>query len=465
MLKYKLHKKLLFLFIVFCCAVSLLAADIQAAGDKKAKYVFLFIGDGMGPLQRSTAEKAFKSSGQNELWMNTLPVKGAVSTLNYSGVTTDSAAAATALACGFKTHNGILGLDHNGQAVESIAETAKKQGWKVGIVTSVELNHATPAGFYAHRMKRYMYDEIIQDLAASNFEYFGGGTLKIKGKPEEVLAAVKKNGYIMLDSPRKMPELDPDKKYIVHTKMPYVIDRTANSGLSLADFTRLGIRHLYSGEGRKKGFFMMVEGGKIDWSGHANDAGGLIWEVKAFDEAVKAAVDFYKEHPDSTLIVVVADHETGGLHASLSGVKAGWTPARLKTQEHSYDFLKKKLAEYKKQELPFEEVVSLLKENFRIKKFSDSELKELSKAWDIYTASEEDKKKAKTVYGSYNPLILCMQHIFAGRSGLKWTTTAHSALAVPLSAIGVDAKEFAGYYGNNCIADKLRAIIKASAGN
>jgi len=156
---------------------------------QSAKYIFLFIGDGMGNHQRIVTQKAFG----NKLWMNTLPVNAFIKTTAYGGVITDSAAAATAFACGEKTKNYVLGLDRKGKSIESVAEMAKKLNRKVGIITCVPLNHATPAGFYAHRRKRYMYNAIIEDLAVSNFDYFGGGSLTIRKKRSKVLKALKDN--------------------------------------------------------------------------------------------------------------------------------------------------------------------------------------------------------------------------------------------------------------------------------
>ncbi len=427
---------------------------------KGVKYIFLFIGDGMGAMQRIVTEKAFKTKQQPRLWMNTLAVKGTVNTLSYGGGITDSAAAVTAMACGQKTRNKVLGLGPAGKPVESVAETAKKLGWKIGIISSVPLNHATPAGFYAHRLKRSMYDAITRDLAASNFDYFGGGSLIIKAKRQEVLQALKDRNYIMIESPEKMPELAADKKYIVHTNLPYVIDRNADSGLSLADFTRLGIKHIYSGAGRTKGFFMMVEGGRIDWSGHANDGAGMIHEVKAFDDALKVALDFYRQHPKSTSIIVTADHETGGLCFSPDDIKPGWAAAGLLRQKQSYGVMCTKLRKYKKQKLSFKKVLALLQANFGIKEFSPEELKKLRKAWIIFTGTKKAEDKIRITYGAYKPLLFCMQRIFNRRCGLKWTRTGHSALPVPLSAAGGGAKIFAGNYENDQIARKIESLIK-----
>jgi alkaline phosphatase len=416
--------------------------------DNNAKYVFLFIGDGMGSSQVVAAEKALGT----KLWMNTLPVKALVSTSAYGGGITDSAAAATAFACGGKTKNRFLGLDHKGKSIESVAEMAKKLGRKVGIVSSVQLNHATPAGFYAHRPNRGMYNAIIQDLAVSNFDYFGGGSLIVKSKQKEALKALKalrNNNYIMIKSPKKMPQLDPNKKYIVHSSLPYVIDRNENSGFSLADYTRLGIKHIYTGVGKTKGFFMMVEGGKVDWSSHSNDGGSLIHEVKALDDAVKVALDFYKKHPMSTTIIITADHETGGLHF-LPNVKS----AQLLKQKHSSAVMSGRLNKYKKEKLPFEKLLPLLQKNYGIKKFSTEELKKLRKVWDM--------KRTKVAY-PYKALLRCIQRIFNERCGLKWSTSGHTASPVPLTAIGAGAKIFDGYYENTQIAHKLKSLIKPDA--
>jgi alkaline phosphatase len=415
---------------------------------KKAKYVFLFIGDGMGASHRLLGEKAFAS----KLYMNTLATNALVSTSPYGGGITDSAASATAFACGKKTKNKAIGLDHEDKPIESVATMAKKLGWKVGIVSSVPLNHATPAAFYAHRLKRYMYNEIIQDMAVSDFDYFGGSSLIVKTKnkdakqnKKEILECLKDNNYIMIKAEKKMPKLNPNKKYIIHSYVPNELEREKKSALSLADYTALGIKHLYAGAGRTKGFFMMVEGGKIDWCSHGHDGGGMIHEVKAFDVAIKVALDFYKKHPESTTIIVTSDHETGGLHL-LPDVN----PADLLQQKHSYAYMNSKINKYKKEQLSFEKVLPLLKDNYGIKRFSSQEIEKINKAW--------NSKKNK-----YKSLLLCIQRIFNERCGLKWTTGGHTSADVPLNAIGVGASIFSAYYENNQIANKLKSLIKPVA--
>jgi len=410
--------------------------------SEKSKYVFLFIGDGMGPNQRHVGEKAFGG----KLWMNTLPVNAMVSTSPYGGGITDSAASATAFACGKKTKNKYLGVDHKGKSIESVATMAKKLGWKIGIVSSVPLNHATPAAFYAHRSSRSMYNEIIQDLAVSNFDYFGGNSLIINSKnKKQILKCLKDNNYITIKSTKELPKLDSDKKYIVHNWIPNVIDHN-NKGLSLADYTRLGIKHLYNNDSN---FFIMVEGGKIDWTSHSNDGGSMVHEVKDFDNAIKVALDFYKKHPKSTTIIVTSDHETGGLQ--LNNIKH----EKLLQQKCSYGTMNYKLKKYKKEKLPYKKVLLLMQEDFGIKKLSTEELSKLHSAW--------IPKKVKKKHDKYSALLRCMKKIFNERCGLKWTRGGHSAADIPLNAIGVGSELFAGYYENNQIAHKLKNLIKAVA--
>lgn len=422
---------------------------------KAAKYIFLFIGDGMGAAQRTVAEKALGT----KLYMETLPVKAYINTSPYGKKVTDSAAAGTALACGTKTQNGVLGLGPKGKVLESVAEMAKKLGWKIGIVSSAPLNHATPAAFYAHQPKRSMYDEIVKDLAVSNFDYFGGSSFIAKKKAAEALKALQDNNYLVIDATKKIPVLDPDKKYVVHSQMPFVIDRDKNSGPTLADYTRLGIKHLYTGSGRTKGFFMMVEGGKIDWSCHSNDGGGMIHEVKNFDNAIKVALDFYKEHPDSTTIIVTADHETGGLHFPPDSTNS----TDLTKQKCSYAAMTAKLNEYKKEKLPFTEVLPQLQANYGMKKFSPEEMEDITKNRVAYTGTKKAGDQIKILYGEYKPLLLCLQRIFNKRCGLKWSSQGHTASAVPLDAIGVGSDVFAGYYENNQVARKLKSLIIPAA--
>lgn len=278
-----------------------------AAGEAKARYVFLFIGDGMGREQVRLTETV---TGR-KMCFSDFPAKALTATFSAGSKVTDSAAAGTAIACGVKTNNGVLGLDSQGNKVESIAVDAKRRGLKVGIMTTVPINHATPAAFYAHQKKRDMYDQITEDLMVSGFDFFGGSELLSKKKDDKnaVFRQLEAKGYQIIRDKKALEKVKAGEKYFVCRKIGYAIDEQGKGLFSLADMVDAAIRTLDN----EKGFFIMAEGGAIDWACHNNDAGAMINEVTEFDAAIKVALRFAEAHPGQCLIVVTADHETGGL--------------------------------------------------------------------------------------------------------------------------------------------------------
>lgn len=304
--------------------------DIHAKIEKamkRAKYIFLFIGDGMGLNQLSAAEHFISSTASTDNIKNVkksaisqFPSQGVTRTYSIDSFITDSAAAATSIATGKKTKLGYIGLDSKKEIIPTLAERAKSSGRKVGIISTVPINHATPACFYAHNISRKNYYEIALALTNSSFDYFAGGGIKLSKKNINKLGQIKKlaaiQGFDIIEdsntfkalkySNKKIwamdSKLDPDQA------MTYSIDRNIND-LSIVDYTEKGIELLDN----RKGFFFMIEGGKIDWACHANDAATSIYNTLQFDRAVAKAVEFYNKHPRETLIVVTADHECGGL--------------------------------------------------------------------------------------------------------------------------------------------------------
>ena len=317
-----MKRPLQLLFIAFAIVFS---ACTSAGDNDKAKYVFVFIGDGMGANQIQITEQYLSAiEGKHEptnLSFSNFPVQTYQTTYSANRLITCSSAAGTALASGFKTNNGVVNKDTSLTInYETIAEKAKKAGYKIGILSSVAIDHATPACYYAHQDSRGMYYEISLDLPKSGFDYFGGGgyhyPVGIDSTKENAYDIALQAGYTIADSKEEFdalkngdskilamnPELYPRGEYY------WEIDKRVGS-ISLADFTKKGIEVLDN----EKGFFMMVEGGKIDWACHANDCGSMIHETLAFADAVDEAIKFYNDHPDETLIIVTADHETGGI--------------------------------------------------------------------------------------------------------------------------------------------------------
>lgn len=309
--------------------IILLLPLLASAQQQRAKYVFYFIGDGMGFNHVSLTEywlgytqDVFDS---RPLSFSQFPVLGWAVTHSESNLITDSAAAGTALSTGSKTKNGMLGTGPDSTALRSISYKIHDAGYKVGISSTVGINHATPGAFYGHNVNRGNYYDIASEIPASEFEFFaGGGVIESTGDDEDKISAyeaIEKGGYVIAegmddfevrkDGAQKMMLLQEDGR--LRTELPYAIDMEEED-MTQADLVRASIDFLYEEDGQ--GFFVMSEGGKIDWASHGNDTKTVILETLSFSEAVAEAVKFYNEHPDETLIVVTADHETGGLTLS-----------------------------------------------------------------------------------------------------------------------------------------------------
>ena len=441
----------------------LAAAMIASAGifdlfkDQPPKYIFLFIGDGMASPQRMVADEFARYAGHDRLVINQMPYHGTTRTSSTSSLVTDSAASGTAIACGEKTYNGALGVAADGKRkLESIAYVARKHGKKIGIVTTVVINHATPGAFYATRPQRGQGYEIGLDLVNSGFEYFAGAGFfqgnnkKSKEYKGEINDVAKQNGYKVISSSDEFLKLNKnDKKVLVNANIPYVIDTPADYPFTLVNLTKKGIELLDN----KNGFFMMVEGGKIDYAGHSNDAATNLREVFAFDDAVKAAIDFAKEHPDDTLIVVTGDHETGGMTMGFAATGYAMYMERLAHQKCSVANFQTilKEAKEKKADFSFEDAKKLLTQYFGFKfdgkdkdpmQIKPAELKQLS---DAFNAGN---------------LPNAARIVMAAKAGIGWSTGAHTALPVLTTATGKYAERFTGFYENTEIANRLKAMFE-----
>ncbi|MDO7976979.1 alkaline phosphatase [Oceanotoga teriensis] len=446
------------------------------------KYVFFFIGDGMALPQINSAELYLTkiNNKDTKLQMSKFEAQGMTTTYSQDSFITDSAAAGTALATGYKTLSGVINMNADKTIkYETIAERAKKNGMKVGIISSVSLDHATPAAFYAHQSSRSNYYEIAMELVESDFDFFGGGGIKYpKGKSKnekDFYEYAEENGYKILNTEKEFDNFeDKNQKVIIINEdlssgsaMKYDIDR--QDEFSLSDITKKAINILDN----EKGFFLMVEGGKIDWAGHANDAVTNIYDTLAFDESVKKAYEFYEEHPNETLIIVTGDHETGGMTIGFAGTAYSTYFDRINNQKVSFENFDQVLSKYKKQNASFEDIKHLINENFGLffpedkekakdkgMILNDYEVKKIKQAYDI---SWKDKvpntEYTYLLYGGYEPLTITLTHILNEKSGISWTTYSHTGVPVATFAQGYNSEMFNGYYDNTDIAKKLFQII------
>ena len=429
----------------------------------KPKYVFLFIGDGMGTAQIQSA-RFYKGTVENngavvegELSFTQFPEVGSVTTYDSTSFCPDSASTATSIATGHKTESGVINMCPWTRDVpyETIAEKLHAQkNYKVGVVSTVNIDHATPAAFYAHQKTRKNYYAIGKELAVSGFEYFAGGEFqKVNGdgtgpNNHEIAA---QNGYI-------------------------VVTRQADAAAGewqLTDYVRKGIELLDN----KKGFFLMTESGKIDWACHANDAAASIHDVLEMSNAVQAAVDFYNAHPNDTLILVTADHETGGMAIGYKTTNYDTFLTNLTHQKMSYaKFDSTYVKGYIANKTPFEAAMADVKANFGLTLptdpdaasagkllLTDYEVENLRKAYErtleVGAASQKEMSQQDyELYGTYIPFSMAICHTINHKSGVDHTTYAHTGAMVNLYARGQGADKFRGVYDNTEIFHKLAEL-------
>jgi len=471
--------------ILVMLAAALPAQQLANAGvdnahyGKKAKYVFYFIGDGMA-MPQVNATEIYKGTLANrdpmykeKINFAAFPYLGMQATHSANTFITESAAAGTALATGNKTNNDVLGVDPTKTIkFKSMAEMAKEKGMKVGIVSSVSIDHATPAAFYAHQPTRKNYYEIGVELANSGFDYFaGGGFLAPTGPNKDktsVLEVAKQQGYKIINNQADFMNLTPQSGKIIAIQpdlaaeqaMQYDIDRT--SQLSLADFTRKGIEMLDN----PNGFFMMIEGGKIDWACHANDAVTSMRDVLSLENAVNEALKFYAKHPNETLIVVTGDHETGGMTIGFAGTEYSTAFSKMSKQNISFEEFDKKIKAYRnlvgEQGANLNDWLPVLAENYGLTDLTEYDRSRLNTA--LAASMIEPKQRSKDehsylLYGTYEPFSVTITHILNQKAGIGWTTYAHSGVAVPVYAQGVGGELFQGYYDNTDVAKKIMNIL------
>ena len=471
--------------------------DYSKVNENQAKYVFLFIGDGMGVTPVTAAENYLGFTKNNKgliypdrMNFTEMPVVGLKTQYDCHSFIPDSASTATAFAGGIKTQTDTVGLSGDfEQSSDTVAEKAKRAGKSVGIISTVTLNHATPAAFYANVESRKSYYDIGLQMAETNFDYFAGGSLKERtGKDEDqedLYDIMEENGYTIADTKAEAAKVtaDSEKVYIVSEKiqddgaMPYSIDQEEGDQ-TLNDMVKKGIEVM---EDDPEGFFMMAEAGKIDWAEHVNDGVSTMNEIYALQESVQTAIDFYNEHPEDTLIIVTADHATGGftIGNESTGYETYFDVLNSQTgSQVAFDEIVQAELE-KNPKLTFEEFAPKIEAFFGLKLDPNAPTENVSNSQEdayreaqekkrllcskeeyaeLKKAFEESKKDAddqNVNYGGYIPVSITATRILNKKAGLAWTTTDHSGEKIPVYAMGAGAKMFDGEYDDTDVAIRI----------
>jgi len=468
---------------IFATPNSSISKNVYANQTEKPKYIFYFIGDGLGSSQRQIAEYYLQhelNDKTTKLVMNTLPIAGINTTHSANSLVTDSAAAGTALATGNKTNNGMISQSPAGENYKTLIEVAEEKGLSTGIVTTTRITHATPAVFASHNPDRDDENGIAVDYLDSGVDYFAGGGLRhflpqnfvdsqkdvfgdtIKSKRKDnrnLFSEFAAKGYKTMYGSLGAKEFKNYKPkagqkvlaLFAYSHMPYTIDAMNQSELyvpTIAEMTSKGI-DLLSYD--KDGFFMMIEGGRIDHACHPNDVMGAIRDTIAFDNAVKEAYEFYEKHPDETLIIIVGDHETGGLGMGvntdyflnldqLDGVKASF-------EKYAYGGGYEPNSDR-------DAFLQLIAKEYGLTDLTEEENEKLMTAMDMVDSGVYDSGNAY----QYNEAQVAVTHILSERAGVYWTSFAHTGTQIPMSAVGVGAENFTGYKDNTEIAKTLANI-------
>ncbi len=441
-----------FLRHILTVALLLTALAVSAAGPK---YIFFFIGDGMGMgpvMATQTYQRAVKGkTGYGEqLVMSQFPCAGLVTTYSASSHVTDSSAAGTALATGNKTRNYMLGMNADTLAVSSIAHELKDLGWGIGIVTDCAADDATPGAFYAHQPSRKMYYEIGKDAAYSGFDFIAGAGLRggkdKDGKDNNLYDVLKQQGYqvlrgqdgaraVLTSKSEKIMLLNPEG-YHIPAAMGYVVDSVGKDGigLTLPIAMEAGLTQLQRNSPDK--FFMMVENGLIDHALHANDGGAAVKQILGLDECVAIAYEFSRYTVN---------------------------PEYVDYQSISKDMFNREIQALLKSRRRYEwpEMKELLSERLglftKIKITEDAE-KKLKKTFEE-TFHEGKVNDEKGLYNTSNAFTVAAMRAYNNASGWGFTTLNHSGNPVPIYAIGVGAENFARQLDNTQIPQILRRLI------
>ncbi|MBS2100225.1 alkaline phosphatase [Carboxylicivirga linearis] len=296
---------------------------------RKPKNIILFIGDGMGAAQVFAGITA----NGGELNIQNMPFVGFSKTQSADNYVTDSAAGGTALSSGKKTTNGTIGLDAYGNKATTILEYAERNEKATGLVSTSAITHATPASFIAHQPSRNMYEQIAGDFMNTDIDLFIGGGAdffmkRVDGR--DLLQELRDKGY---RTAYNMQEIEP----VTEGKLAVLTAVGHNAGYRdrgdmLTEATTKAIEVLSNAD--SKGFFLMVEGSQIDWGGHQNDASYNTGEVLDMDKAVGEAIKF-AINDRRTLIIVTADHETGGMSVNEGDMSIGYIKAAYTTGDHT----------------------------------------------------------------------------------------------------------------------------------
>ena len=445
--------------IISLCFSILRITNVIPDSPKQPKYIFYFIGDGMSfnhilGTEQYNAVKEGKSEVER-LNFSKFDTRNFVTNYSTSNAVTDSAAAGTALATGVKTANSFIGVDAEGRELRTIADVASDRGYMVGLVTNVGINHATPSCFYGHTSDRFGFPKLVDDYIASDVAFVAGSTIMdMKSGPQdpkyspvttaELAERVRNAGIYLTSNAEEAGKVKGERVALVandkeNKHVPYVIDRKGGE-LTLVESSQAAINYLANNA--PDGFFLMIEGGKLDYAAHEHDAVATFLEVNEFAECVDLALAFAKQHPDETLIVVTADHETGGMSLGWDHyeVRMNMLLAQKTSAVQLTKIMQQMRAEGKRN---WNDYKQLLSDHFGL--------------WSLVPVTAEEEQLLKddfyNIFLKYGPMVDGLYnkseflvyhaiHILNRHASIDWTSLYHTGMYTPIFTKGVGEKMF-----------------------
>ena len=494
--------KLLFLSVLAlaACQPAVETVESDTTGPRN---VILFIGDGFGATQMSLGIQYARLVGQRELNIESLMGDGNTGyslTLPFENIVTDSAASAAQMATGQLVRNDMLGMDPDGYPIETILEWAHKRGLGTGLVTNMRITHATPAAFAVHQSSRYNSEQALMDdlLDEGDVDVLLGGGARamvpagswaseaLPGIPEDLdgesnredalnrVEDLANQGYEIVSDAQSLQAAASHATKLLGmfsaSHLPYVIDRphmNVSSVPTLAEMTSAALNVLSR---RDEGFFMLVEGGSIDFGGHANDAGTMLQEILEFDNAVGRGLKFQQSHPD-TLVIVTGDHGTGGF--SFTDADFGPIPdvpldsGMIYNPDFGYptkeplEILFRQSASYsyilEQAGMDPEKLIELVLAHTGLEMTLDEAKKALVRGEDGLPGSEDFRRYHPDPDDGASALLglALAEHTF-----VVWSTGEHTSDPVPTYGRGPGAEKLRGIYPNTHIYSVVRDTLE-----
>ena len=450
------------------CVLPVLMCTMQSCGPK---YVFMVIGDGMG-INAVYGTELYNAALRGEtapapLTFTSFPYRSFLSSYSLNSLVTDSSAAGSALATGSKIESGAMAMTPGGDSLLSLAVGASRAGYGSGVVTVVGVNHATPAAFYSNSPDRNDYKSILYQLADSPLDFAAGGEFISKKRYKMKSADWEKffsdKGWTVCRGAKGLQTAAVSSKVLYIGRedskknfLPYAME---NDGVGLPEMTDAAIKSLE--KSHPGGFFLMVEGGNIDHAAHENDAVCTFNDINEMDRAVDVIMEFYRKHPRRTLVVVTADHETGGMNIGNGAYEAHFDV--LTHQKVTKGYLTREFRRMREEGNPtWAEARQIIADGLGLWTYVPMTEEDEAALKDVFDRTVRGKEDAsgESWYASNEKLARAAIDLLQAKAMVDFSVITHTGNQVPLYAIGCGADKVALSHDQTDVANIIRKIAK-----